>query len=217
VPNAYVVGIEEATNNDLQDVVLIIRNVTSATDTTPPTVQTSAFLYETAQSITLQFSEAISSSLVAGDFVLRNTTTSTTVPTANIQLSYNGATNTATLTFAGILTDGNYRLTLAAAGVSDTAGNLLASDYTLDFFVLAGDADHDRDVDVNDLGILASNWQQSPRTFSLGDFDYSGTVDVNDLGILASHWQQSLPQGSAPARPVQRGAKAPGRIVSMIL
>jgi hypothetical protein len=61
-----------------------------------------------------------------------------------------------------------------------------------DFFVLAGDADHDRVVDVNDLGILASNWQHSPRTFSEGDFDYTGTVDVNDLGIFAGHWQQQL-------------------------
>jgi hypothetical protein len=63
--------------------------------------------------------------------------------------------------------------------------------------VLAGDADRDRDVDVNDLGILASNWQQTPRTFGQGDFDYTGTVDVNDLGILASHWQQQLAQPSA--------------------
>jgi hypothetical protein len=51
---------------------------------------------------------------------------------------------------------------------------------------------------VADLGILATNWQQSPRTFSQGDFDYSGTVDVNDLGILASHWQQQLAPPNAP-------------------
>jgi hypothetical protein len=49
-------------------------------------------------------------------------------------------------------------------------------------------------VDVNDLGILASNWQMAPRTFSLGNFDYDAAqkVDVNDLGILASNWQQVL-------------------------
>jgi hypothetical protein len=58
----------------------------------------------------------------------------------------------------------------------------------------AGDADRDRDVDVNDLGILASNWQLSPRTFSQGNFDYdvAQMVDVADLGILASNWQQIL-------------------------
>jgi hypothetical protein len=64
---------------------------------------------------------------------------------------------------------------------------------------IPGDADHDGDVDVIDLGILATNWQQTPRTFAQGDFDHNGTVDVNDLGILASHWQQSpgalLPSG----------------------
>lgn len=166
-------------------------------DLTPPTVQNPAFLFETAQAITFQFSETLSSSPDVADVVLQNTTTSTTIPTANIQLNYNGSTNTATLTFSGILPNGNYRLTLPAGAVSDASGNPLAADFTFDFFVLAGDADHDRDVDVNDLGVLASNWQQSPRTFGQGDFDYTGTVDVNDLGILASHWQQQLAPPSA--------------------
>ena len=78
----------------------------------------------------------------------------------------------------------------------------MAANYELPFLFLRGDADNDGDVDVNDLGILASNWQQSPRTFAQGDFDYSGTVDVNDLGILASHWQQILaaPSALAPSR-----------------
>jgi hypothetical protein len=70
---------------------------------------------------------------------------------------------------------------------------------------LAGDADSDGDVDVNDLGILASNWQQSPRTFSQGDFDHSGTVDIVDLSILASHWnQQAAAPSAAPAAPAPR-------------
>jgi hypothetical protein len=41
--------------------------------------------------------------------------------------------------------------------------------------------------------VIASNWQQSPRTFAQGDFDYKGTVNVNDFGILASHWRQTTP------------------------
>jgi hypothetical protein len=78
-------------------------------------------------------------------------------------------------------------------------GKLLGSSSDIPLFVLAGDADHDRDIDVNDLGILATHWQQSPRTFSQGDFDYNGTVDVNDLGILATKWQQQL-AASAPLK-----------------
>jgi hypothetical protein len=56
-----------------------------------------------------------------------------------------------------------------------------------------GDANLDRSVDVADLGILASNWQQSPRVFSQGDFNYDGVVDISDLGMLATSWQKSLP------------------------
>jgi hypothetical protein len=64
---------------------------------------------------------------------------------------------------------------------------------------LPGDANHDGNVDVADLGILASNWQQSPRTFSQGDFNEDGTVDVADLGILASNWQRSAaPNATSP-------------------
>jgi hypothetical protein len=50
---------------------------------------------------------------------------------------------------------------------------------------------------VNDLGYLATNWQQSGRRWSQGNFDYSadGLVNVNDLGILATNWQQSISAG----------------------
>lgn len=61
------------------------------------------------------------------------------------------------------------------------------------FFVLPGDANRDGRVDVSDLGILASNWQQAGRRFSQGDFSYDGVVDVADLGILATHWAPAVP------------------------
>ena len=54
-----------------------------------------------------------------------------------------------------------------------------------------GDASLDGQVDVADLGILASNWQTS-QIWIGGDFDYNGTVDVNDLGLLASNWQAGV-------------------------
>jgi hypothetical protein len=63
---------------------------------------------------------------------------------------------------------------------------------------LLGDANLDRSVDVADLGILASNWQGSDRTFGQGDFNYDSVVDVADLGLAATNWQKNLPQPSAP-------------------
>jgi hypothetical protein len=61
-----------------------------------------------------------------------------------------------------------------------------------------GDADLDGDVDVADLGILASHWQQFGE-LPQGDFDGSGLIDVSDLGILASNWQQGVGSGSSLA------------------
>jgi hypothetical protein len=55
----------------------------------------------------------------------------------------------------------------------------------------AGDADRDGDVDIADLGALATFWQ-SPGGWAFGDFDYSGFIDVNDLGILATNWQAGV-------------------------
>jgi hypothetical protein len=84
---------------------------------------------------------------------------------------------------------------------------MLTSDLTKPWFInptataLPGDADNDGEVDVQDLGRLASNWQRLGN-WSMGDFNIDGTIDVQDLGILASNWQVGV--GSVPtptARP----------------
>ncbi len=51
-----------------------------------------------------------------------------------------------------------------------------------------GDANWDGAVDVGDLGVLASNWQQADLGVFKADFNNDGVVDVGDLGILASQW-----------------------------
>src|SRR5262245_51509048 len=61
-----------------------------------------------------------------------------------------------------------------------------------------GDADLNGQVDVNDLGILATNWQTS-KNWAGGDFDYNGSVDVNDLGLLATNWQAGVGNPLGPA------------------
>jgi hypothetical protein len=58
-------------------------------------------------------------------------------------------------------------------------------------FTYAGDTDLDGDVDVGDLGTLASAWQTNGAWIN-GDFDYDGAVGVNDLGLLASNWQAGV-------------------------
>jgi hypothetical protein len=55
-------------------------------------------------------------------------------------------------------------------------------------YTYVGDATLDGQVDVADLGNLATHWQAA-ALWNGGDFDYNGTVDVNDLGLLATNWQ----------------------------
>ncbi len=56
------------------------------------------------------------------------------------------------------------------------------------------DGNLDGQVDVVDLGILATHWQGEGRTWTSADFNYSpdGKVDVVDLGILATNWQKGV-------------------------
>jgi hypothetical protein len=173
-------------------------------DSTAPTVLAASFNYNAPQpSVSVQFSEDVSLLLNAGALQLNNTTSNTMINPSSLQLSYSSATNTATFTFPTLpnhaLPDGNYTATILASLVADTFGNQMANDFTFKFFSLAGDANHDRVVDVSDLGILATNWQGTGKTFNQGDFNYDGIVDVSDLGILATNWQKSLPAISAPA------------------
>jgi hypothetical protein len=80
----------------------------------------------------------------------------------------------------------------------------LTSDLTRPWFVdpdataLPGDADNDGDVDVQDLGRLASNWQRLGN-WSMGDFNIDGVIDVADLGLLASNWQAGVDNLTGPA------------------
>jgi hypothetical protein len=167
---------------------------------TRPAVTSSQIVWNAApQRIEISFDQDVSASLSSADVLLENLTTGTTVPTSSILRTWNTATKTASFSFptlpnGGALPNGNYQLTLLAAGVNNATGTTIVADYVISFFFLNGDANHDRLVDVSDLGILATNWQASGKTFAQGDFNYDGVVDVSDLGILATNWQISLPE-----------------------
>ena len=84
-------------------------------------------------------------------------------------------------------------------GVND-AGQILVwsgstGNYTDRSFLLtpglAGDANLDGRVDINDLTIVLSHFGQSGTTWAQGEFTGTGTVDINDLTIVLSHFGQS--------------------------
>ncbi len=58
-------------------------------------------------------------------------------------------------------------------------------------FTYAGDASLDGQVDISDLGKLATNWQTSSN-WTGGDFNNDGFVDISDLGMLATNWQAGV-------------------------
>lgn len=187
--------------------------LTITIDTQPVAPPTVDFLFENDQRLRFVLGEEVPNGFSAGDLVVENLTLGGTFP---VSLLHAGLATYAF--FSGILPNGNYRATLPASAVTDTAGNPMASDVVLNFFVLAGDANRDRRVDLYDLTTLATNWQGTGRTFSQGDFDYNGTVNSNDLGILAANWQTRLDPPAQPAPPVLTSAapRAPVRTPTRI-
>jgi hypothetical protein len=94
----------------------------------------------------------------------------------------------------------------------------LSTDILCNFFILGGDARRDRVVDINDLAILAMNWQGTGKVFSQGDFNYDGKVDAKDLGILSTHWQQALPPpaAAAPVSVVRAPTRTATRVIALV-
>lgn len=191
-----------------------------ATDVYPPQVLACSFNHLVApHAVSIRFNENVAASLSKDDLSLVNLTTGTTIASSQLSLAYNGVTNTATLTYVGgILPDGNYRLTVIASGVTDPAGNPMAADYVFsdNFFVLGGDADHDRDVDNADFGVFFSHFgQSSGATFADGDFDYDGDVDNADFGIFFAHFNATLP-AAAPTIASAQPAPVAATIKKMV-
>jgi hypothetical protein len=111
------------------------------------------------------------------------------------------------------------------AGAGGVIGGInLAADDLIIRYTLYGDATLNRQVDVADLGVLASNWQQSPRNWAHGDFDYNDTINVGDLGMLATNWQanvqpqpaEGITNGAAPSQPSLRGP-ARARLIDQLM
>ncbi len=77
-------------------------------------------------------------------------------------------------------------------GYADNGSRILVK------YTYLGDANLDGQVDISDLGALATAWQTS-AVWSQGDFDYSGFVDISDLGSLATNWQAGVGSPLGPS------------------
>jgi hypothetical protein len=168
------------------------------TDTVRPSVTNLSFDYQTRQAVRVQFSEDVYWNADAGAVTVRDLTRGIDVSRDQYTLTYDRPTRRWTATFSPLLRDGQYRLTIDGTRIFDGAALPLTSSPSVDFRVLAGDANRDGSVNFSDLLALAANYNLAGRTFSQGDFNYDGTVNFNDLLILASRYNTTLATASAP-------------------
>ncbi len=149
-------------------------------------------------SLDIQFSENVALLKGTASILLTNLTTGAVVPQAFLAMTYDATAQIAHFTFPGYPNgtppDGNYVGSIPANSTEDLFGNPLATDASFNFFILAGDANHDRHVDEADLAILNAHLGQAgPSTFSQGDFNYDDSIDAADTAILNGNLHVWLP------------------------
>lgn len=156
--------------------------------------------------LTLQFSEPVAS-FGASNLSLARIGGSTVTPS---QVLLAPDRLSATVSFAGSLLPGNYKLSVYDS-VADDAGNALdgnanrLADDPTDHFLTAltvaaipGDANRDNAVDADDALILAEHWGLSGMGWTEGDFTGDGAVTAADAAILAANWGASVAEESEP-------------------
>ena len=97
------------------------------------------------------------------------------------------------------LPDGNYTASLPAHRIEDNDGTPAGNTLSVDFYILAGDANRDRFVDTTDFNILAANFGTG-NGFLQGDFTYDGRIDSKDFTLFVSKYGKRLaaPPSGAP-------------------
>ena len=87
---------------------------------------------------------------------------------------------------------------LGGVGISNGALNFAMTPMSVTTLAfkpaLAGDADLDGGVSINDFNVLAANFGLATgRTWLQGDFDGDGGVSINDFNLLAANFGRTLP------------------------
>ncbi|MFT3784979.1 MAG: CARDB domain-containing protein [Tepidisphaeraceae bacterium] len=160
-----------------------------------PRVTSKAFIWSDAakQRLYYSFDQQIVG-FDASDITVTNLTTGQVVGAGQKRGLTGPSGDTAILFFDAGLANGNYRATFNAGTITNPQGRSNQTASNVDFFVLAGDANHDRTVNFSDLLALASNYGKSgyPIDYTQGDFNYDSTVNFSDLLVLAASYGQSL-------------------------
>ena len=154
-----------------------------------PQILGQSFEFEERLAVTFDFDQDVSAFLSRSDYTITNVDTNDVLPQSAGVLSFNTTSNQAVLDLTGDIPNGNYELVVEASDIANGAGvPASGAPIVLDFFVLAGDANRDRTVNLADFGILRANFNASGATFSQADFNYDGNVDLGDFGILRNNF-----------------------------
>ena len=96
----------------------------------------------------------------------------------------------------GSYDDWDYNRAVRVSSYATSIFNVIGEHYEPS---IPGDANLDGVVDVNDLSILASNYNTpTGATWAMGDFNFDDAVDVNDLSILSSNYGSGGTSSGAP-------------------
>jgi hypothetical protein len=153
-------------------------------------------------SVSLGFSEDVSSGFTLDDVRLLNVTTGDLIPAAAMALSFEANGTWATVTFPGMpdqkLPDGDYRLVIAAGTVADTDGQTLEVNFILRAHVLTGDANGDGVTNESDLYQVWQNLLKAPQDRDPNDdLNGDGQVDVGDVNVVKSNYAATTPPSGA--------------------
>jgi ELWxxDGT repeat protein len=183
-------------------------------DRTPPSVLSSGFEFAAhPANVTVQFTENVGASMALSDWRLTDRTTGMDVSNLLQAVTFDSGQEVARLTVVSAMPDGDYRLTLAAGAVADSAGNATSADASFDFFQLTGDINRDRSVDFNDLAIMAQSYNTAENTWATGDLTGDGMTDFLDLALLAQRYNTALPDLIAVSAPASVVNVAPAPVV----
>lgn len=162
--------------------------LTITIDTVAPQLASSSFVYDGLLGVRFEFNEDVNQSVDSSDVTFTHSTTAQTLPAVYVS----SVGNSASFRFAAFPPPkGDYVATLTGAGVTDLAGNALASNPVVNFFYIPGDINQSRSVTFDDLLIIAQHYGQ-PGSFVQGDINYSGAIDFDDLLLMAQNYGQSL-------------------------
>lgn len=152
-------------------------------DTTAPSVPTNlAAPLTTANNVSLTWTASTDNVAVAGYYIFRN----------GAQV---GVSSTASYTDTGLQPDTTYSYTVKSY---DASGNQSAASSAGSFKTIQGtgankgDLNGNGKVDLPDLSVLLSKWNQTGVPITQGDVNADGKVNLTDLSILLSNWGKSV-------------------------